>query len=134
MNDKEEQAWAARKIEAFRKEIQFLETENTVRINVVGKIDQELKDVETTDAGLQKRKEEEIARVLKEIEARYLTEHEGLRTKQDKLKKDREKEFGVFEKNLAEIRRKKAGMGGFQAIVDYYTSLDDGSWDGSKCE
>jgi hypothetical protein len=35
---------------------------------------------------------------------------------------------------LAEIRRKKAGMGGFQAIVDYYTSLDDGSWDGSKCE
>jgi hypothetical protein len=50
-----------------------------------------------------------------------------LRTKQDKLKKDREKEFGVFEKNLAEIRRKKAGMGGFQAIVDYYTSLDDGS-------
>ena len=127
MNDKEEKAWATRKLETFQNEIQLLENENAARINTVGQIDQELRHVEITDANLNKRKEEEIVRVLREIEARYLIEHEGLKNKQDKLKEDREKEFGVFEKNLAEIRRKKSGMGGFQAIVDYYSGLDDGS-------
>lgn len=129
-SERDSKEWALSELRRFHTEIGDLERSIGPDEAAVNQIEREINEAKIADDGLYHKKEEDIARVLQIIEQikdRYKQEHESLLEKQESLKGEKESKLKKLKKSKLEVARKKAGVSAYQALVDYYNSLGDGS-------
>jgi excinuclease UvrABC ATPase subunit len=117
--------WASRRITEIQVETQTLKHDNDTRVIIIHQIEKEVSDVKKQNSELQEQKQEEIARVLREIEARYKREQEALVEKRNSLNEAKEREMEGLKENARQVKMNEKKMKRLQALVD----LDDDSED-----
>lgn len=125
-SEKEQQmAWASRQVENFEAEIQKLKNDATTRTRIVTSIDQEIEHSQKDYDRLVQGKQEEISRVLRELEEQYNKKCEALESKLENLNQSKQTELGKLKRNTLEVSHKETGLTRFQAIIDYYSHEED---------
>lgn len=118
--------WASRQVESFEADIQKLKCDATARTVIVASIDREIENFQGDYDKLIQGKQEEIARVLRELEERHNKKCEALKSKLENLNESKRTEIGELKRNASEVSRKEIGLVRFQAIIDYYAQEDVG--------
>lgn len=126
ITDETEKAWLSSKVQKLQSDIEALKREDEARLANIRSIDQQLDNLAKDSGGLQRMKEEEIARVLREIEDRYRREYEGLNQKQYELGGAKESEVAALNRNLRQITKNEKKMRSYQTLVDLDGDSDDG--------
>ena len=126
ITDETEKAWLSSKVQKLQSDIEALKREDEARIANIRSIDQQLNNLAKDSGGLQRMKEEEIARVLGEIEDRYRREYESLNQKQFELDGAKESEVAALNRNLRQIMKNEKKMRSYQTLVDLDGDSDDG--------
>jgi hypothetical protein len=119
--EREQIAWASRQVENFEAEIQKLKCDAAARTTIVTSIDQEIENSQKDYDKLLRGKEEEIARVLAELEEQHNKKCTMFKSKLENLNKFKQTELGELKRNELEASHKERGLTCFQAIIDYYT-------------
>ena len=117
-------AWASRQVENFKADIQKLKNDAATRKKMVTSID---KDIEGSQKNYDKHlqgKQEEIARVLRELEEEYNKKCEAFKSKLEDLNTSKQAGAEEMRRNELEVSHKGMGLVRFQAIIDYYTQED----------
>jgi hypothetical protein len=114
-------AWASRQVENFEAEIQKLKCDAAARTTIVTSIDQEIENSQKDYDKLLRGKEEEIARVLRELEEQHNKKCAVFESKLENLNKSKQTELSELKRNELEALHKEEGLTRFQAIIDYYT-------------
>jgi hypothetical protein len=120
--EKEQQiAWASRQVENFKAEIQKLKCDAAARTTIVTSIDQEIEHSQKDYDKLLRGKEEEITRVLRELEEQHNKKCEVFKSKLENLNKSKQTELRELKRKELAASHKETGLTCFQAIIDYYT-------------
>jgi hypothetical protein len=118
---REQIAWASRQVENFEAEIQKLKCDTAARTTIITSINQEIENSQKDYDKLLRGKEEEIARVLAELEEQHNKKCAGFKSKLENLNMSKETELRELKRKELEASHKETGLTRFQAIIDYYT-------------
>jgi hypothetical protein len=116
----QQRAWASRQVENFEAEIQKLKCNAATRSTIVTSIGQEIEHSQKEYDKLLQGKQEEIDRVLRELEEQHNKKCEALKSNLQNLKESEQTVQGELTRNALEVSRKETGVARFQAIIDYY--------------
>jgi hypothetical protein len=129
-SDKEQQiAWASKQVENFEAEIHKLKNNVTTRSRNITSIEHDIENSQNDYNKHLQDKEEEIARVLRELEEQHSRKCEAFKSKLLYLKESKQSELRTLERYVLEVSRKENGLMHFQAIVDYYNHEEDNDGD-----
>jgi cell division septum initiation protein DivIVA len=107
-------------VENFEAEIEKLKRNATTRSMIVTSIGQEIEHSQKEYDELLQGKQQEIDRVLRELEEQHSKKCEALKSKLQNLKESKQTVLGALKRNALEVSRKETGVTHFQAIIDYY--------------
>jgi hypothetical protein len=124
--EEEQKAWASRQVQNFQSEILKLNCDTITRAARIKSIEKEIEDFKKEHDKNSQDKEEEIARVLTEIEERYNKKRDILNAKLETHSQSKQSEQDGLKRNELEVSRKETGKKRFQAIIDYYETDGDG--------
>lgn len=123
--DKEQQiAWASKQVENFKAEIQKLKNDVTTQTRSVTLIEQDIENSQKDYNRHLQDKQEEIARVLRELEEKHNKKSDAFMSKLSHLKESKQSGLRNLERYVLELGRKESGLMHFRAIVDYYNDED----------
>jgi hypothetical protein len=125
-SNKEEQVeWASRQVNNLEAEIQKLKSDVTARTLYVTSIEEQIEKSQEIYDKHRHNKQEEIARVLRELEEQHRKESEAFESKLSDLEESKQSELRKLESFTVQVSRKEKGLVHFQGIVDYYNNEED---------
>ncbi|KIM99330.1 hypothetical protein OIDMADRAFT_30934 [Oidiodendron maius Zn] len=122
----QQMAWASRQVEIFEAKIQKLKDDAAKRAMTVTSLDQEIEQSRKDYDAVLHGKQEEIDRVLRELEERHSKEREALKSKIENSNESKQTEIRELKRNASEVSQKEIGLKLFQDIIDYYTPEEGG--------
>ena len=124
-NQEEQIKWASRQVKDLQAEIQEIKSDVTTQTRNVTSINQ---DIEYSQRSYDKHlhnKQEEIARVLRELENQHRKKSEVFETKLINLKESKQSKLQKLKRYILKVSRKEKELVHFQSIVDYYNNKED---------
>jgi len=125
--DKTEKAWLSSKVQKLQFDIETLKYEDEVRLARTRSIHQQVNTLAKDSGALQRLKDEEIARVTREIEDKYGREYESLNQKQYELRNEKESEVAALNRNVRQITKNQKKMMSYQTLLDLDGDSDTGN-------
>jgi hypothetical protein len=125
ITDETEKAWLSSKVQKLQSDIESLKREDEARLANIRSTDQQIDNLGKDSGALQLLKEEELGRVIREVEDKYWREYERLNQKQYELGHSKEMEMAALNRNLRQIMKNEKMMRSYQTLVDLDGESDD---------
>lgn len=105
------------KVYSFQTEIENLSRDKAARLHRISLIDRRIDDVTNEENTLEEDKGKEILEAVRQIEERYRSRNEIIKTQQLDLNRSREAELEGLNRNGLDLKKKKQALEHFQALV-----------------
>lgn len=119
----EGKAWASKETHKLQTVLQDLRNKKATNLVKITSIEQQIAANRDGKNRLRQKKEEETARLLKEIQERYEKNTELYDEKEVALKKAKEAELEELKSNEFAIEHNETGAKRLQAVVDFYNGM-----------
>ncbi|KAL5319076.1 hypothetical protein ACEPPN_014146 [Leptodophora sp. 'Broadleaf-Isolate-01'] len=118
--ESDEKQWMSSKVYSFQTEIENLNRDKAARLHRISLIDRRIDEVTNEENTLEEDREKEILEAARQIEERYRSRNEYIKTQQRDLYQSREAELEGLNRNGLDLKKRRAALEHFQALVGLY--------------